>query len=408
MNTFRMKPEVTTLSIRIEKIAVQNSKYELHFHVDGNSRPFFKENVYKGGYDCDGAPLDLSSVPESVLVIPFLCDVLPIIWLEDDTLFVDSVDEDFYNCIKDIQNEYCAVFGELFGGGRICTLSIEKNTIGNRSRRSGLFYSGGVDSNYSLLSHLDERPILQLVWGNMDMHYENEEGFQRLYRNAQATAGTYGVPLIVIHSNYRCILNRVALNAKYEGILKIRWWLGVQHLLALSGLSAPCNYVKNIATQYVAPTYSEEMKIEHTRYPENVDVIRYFGCQIHQDPTIMRQEKVKVIVDEVNRSGHQMELHVCFRAQNGENCCTCEKCATTILELMAEGADPSDYGFNIDESIINACIQRCNRKEYDLNVTPFLDSMKARLKKNAAVVKHIPYGDAVLDGFCIPDTNKKM
>jgi len=292
------------------------------------------------------------------------------------------------------------VFGEkLFRGGTINTSRIETNTIDHKHGQSGLFYSGGVDSNYSLLSHLSEKPILQLVWGDMDMHYDNAEGFQGLNRNAEKIADRYGLSLIVIRSNYRNILNRVILNEKYERILKIRWWLGVQHLIALAGLSAPCNYVKNITTQYIAPSFSEETKTEHTPYPENVDCIRYFGCQVRQDAAIERQKKVRRIVDERTNSGFRMDLHVCFRAQNGKNCCICEKCTITILELIAEGANPNDYGFETDNNIIETCIERCSRDTYDLNISPFLDGMKKSLAKNVAKVKQLPFGKIVIDSF---------
>lgn len=388
------------MAIRVEKIDVQHDKYEIYFQADGNSEPFFKERIYKAEYSCNKNPLDLSGVPESVLIIPFLCNVLPIIWLENESLYVDSIDEDFYNSIENIQDGYCAAFGEkIFRGGTIHSQRIEKNAIDQTVRRCGLFYSGGVDSNYSLFSHQAEKPVLQLIWGNMDMHYEKAEGFQGLYQNAQNTADTYGLSLITIRSNYRSILNRVNLNAKYEDILRVRWWLGIQHLIALAGLSAPCNYAQNIATQYIAPTYSAETKIEHTRYPENVDCIRYFGCQVRQDAAIERQRKVKEIVDKHDRSGCHVELHVCFRAQNGKNCCICEKCTITILELMSEGANPADYGFEIDRNIIDACIERCSRKEYDLNVSPFREGMKASLEKNADKVRRLPYGQLVLDSF---------
>lgn len=400
INIFPMKERAIKVAIKVQQIRIKKNKYEVHFSVDGRSKPFFKEIVYKAEYSFNEEPLDLSGVPESVLVIPFLCNILPIVWLENETLFVECVDEDFYNCIENIRNEYCNAFGDtLFKGGTVCANKIEKNVVDWAVDQSGLFYSGGVDSNYSLLSHRDEKLVLQLIWGNMDMNYSKKEGFDGLYQNAKSMASRYGLPLIIIRSNYRDILNRVELNAKYENILKIRWWLGVQHLIALAGLSAPCNYAQKIRTQYIAPSFSEDLKIGHTRYPENVDCIQYFGCRIHQDLSIARQKKVRAIVEESNLAESRLELHVCFRAQNGKNCCTCEKCAITILELMSEGADPNDYGFMIDRDIINTCIERCKRKAYDLNITPFLDGMRASLERNKNEVKKLPYGEIVVDSF---------
>lgn len=36
---------------------------------------------------------------------------------------------------------------------------------------------------------------------------------------------------------------------------------------------------------------------------------------------------------------------------NDHNCCECEKCFRTIIELIAENANPEDFGFNIIGSI---------------------------------------------------------
>lgn len=47
--------------------------------------------------------VDMSDVPLSVAVIPFLANVLPIAWLYGAEIHVTEVDEDFLNSVEDIR-----------------------------------------------------------------------------------------------------------------------------------------------------------------------------------------------------------------------------------------------------------------------------------------------------------------
>ena len=50
-----------------------------------------------------------------------------------------------------------------------------------------------------------------------------------------------------------------------------------------------------------------------------------------------------------------VKLRVCWESRGGENCCHCEKCYRTILGLIAEGADPNDYGFIWNSDSVKKC-----------------------------------------------------
>ena len=49
------------------------------------------------------------------------------------------------------------------------------------------------------------------------------------------------------------------------------------------------------------------------------------------------------IVEYSKKTGVKIPLRVCWQSTGGKNCCQCEKCWRTILEIIAEGEKPRDY-----------------------------------------------------------------
>jgi len=48
------------------------------------------------------------------------------------------------------------------------------------------------------------------------------------------------------------------------------------------------------------------------------------------------------------RLREKLKLRVCWKGDNGDNCNHCEKCLRIIVNLILEGEDPKDYGFNLE------------------------------------------------------------
>lgn len=75
--------------IQIEKVG---TKICVHFKVDGDVKRYFQTDIFVSEYIND-----ISAVPDSIAVIPFVCNVLPIIWLTDSFLNLPVLDQSFYN-----------------------------------------------------------------------------------------------------------------------------------------------------------------------------------------------------------------------------------------------------------------------------------------------------------------------
>ena len=76
--------------------------------------------------------------------------------------------------------------------------------------------------------------------------------------------------------------------------------------------------------------------------------MKYASCKIvHDGYEYTRQDKIHNICKFLERSNEKsVQLRVCWKSSGGENCCECEKCYRTILEILVEKKDPNDFGFN--------------------------------------------------------------
>ena len=84
------------------------------FAVDEGLSAYFKTDNFQLDYSTN-----IQGLPYGIAVIPFVCNILPIIWLTNTTLYLDELDEDFYNCIENITEGYKAIYPELSFNGKI-------------------------------------------------------------------------------------------------------------------------------------------------------------------------------------------------------------------------------------------------------------------------------------------------
>ena len=84
--------------IIVKDILVTNNRVEFFLTLEGDVAKYFTDINYFLEYD-----EDISEVPKGILVIPFLCSVLPLSWLANAEIIVDELDKEFYNCIESLK-----------------------------------------------------------------------------------------------------------------------------------------------------------------------------------------------------------------------------------------------------------------------------------------------------------------
>lgn len=327
--------------IKLTSIDVCDNKVTYGFTVSDALKKYFSGLPLWVEYPVD----ELSKIPASVLAVPFVCNVLPIVWVTNSKLYLPELDRDFYECISEVKAGYEKVFPESEFLGEVIpdkVIACETSTNGGVAT----FFSGGLDSAQTLISHIDENPHLISIWGS-DIRYNNQEGWDVVHQGIAETAGRFSLPDVVIRSNFREFDREKVLHQEFSSQLKDGWWHGIKHALALLGHAAPYVYLKKLRKVYIAASNCPANGIVRcASNPYTDNYVRFAGCRVvHDGYEYSRQDKARNVVNFCMETGKRLTLHACWQSQSGSNCCKCEKCYRTMTALIVEGADPGDYGF---------------------------------------------------------------
>lgn len=288
---------------------------------------------------------DISSVPESIAIVPLLGNLLPVAWVYDAEIIVPACDKDFYDSIERFKQGYKDMYPMMQFGGKLTIGRIEESTPADQNGKAA-FFSGGVDAFNTLTQHADEKPILLTMWG-ADVMLEDVEGWNRVKAHLEQTAQDFDIQFVTIKSAFHKILDEGAL-AKKVAISGESWWHGFQHGLGMYSHGAPLAYALGIKHIYFASSFTaaDKGKVTCASDPTIDNFVRFCGASIvHDGYEYTRQMKVHNITEFTRQTGKRIPLRVCWESEGGSNCCHCEKCWRTILEIYAEGENPKEYGF---------------------------------------------------------------
>lgn len=154
--------------------------------------------------------IDISEVPEGVLIIPFLANVLPISWLCDAKISVNEIERNFYESIDKFKNGYVAMYPTLSFAGELLANSIKPYKPLTKTK-SAMLFSAGVDSFDTFLSHRNENPLLITLWGS-DVTFDDNIGWRAMLRRIKYLQDEFGLDSIHIKTNFRKFIRTSELN----------------------------------------------------------------------------------------------------------------------------------------------------------------------------------------------------
>jgi len=184
-----------------------------------------------------------------------------------------------------------------------------------------LFFSGGVDSFYSLIKHRDEIDNLVLVHG-FDIPLENSEAFALAETQVREAAHIFGKSLIVVKNNLRNEQPNIAGGWEmYHGAA----------LAAVAYALAPKHgkvYIASSNSYVDLHTWGSHPLLDPLWSTETVQIVH--------DGGETRMNKLRTLVQYPEAVAR---LRVCWRNPDSFNCGVCEKCVRTMLALRALGID---------------------------------------------------------------------
>lgn len=231
--------------------------------------------------------------------------------------------------------------------GNLKVKEIEENLY--ISENTGCLFSGGVDAFNTLFQHINEKPILLTIWG-ADVRLDDKIGWNRVQKHHVGVAREYGLDYSFVKTNFRTVLNYRKLNDGVSKENNREWWHDFQHGIAILGQISPIAYEKKIRVLYIASsnTHESRKRIVCASDPTIDNYVKYASCKvIHDGYEYTRQDKIHNICKFLEKTDEKsVQLRVCWKSSGGENCCECEKCYRTILEILVEKKDPNDFGFH--------------------------------------------------------------
>lgn len=337
-------------TIRLTRIIKNGKGIEFQHECSDDLKKYIKNSLF-----CQ-YNVGISNVPDSIVCIPFIANVLPIVWLTDSIIYVEELDKSFYECVNEVREGYKEMYPMLqFNGDVIVNRIVDNSASIAEGNESLQLFSGGVDAYTTFFRHLEKKPDLITVWGGGDVNLNDKKGWRNVSAHTKKVAKEYGVKSYFIRSNFVEVLNVSGLD-ELVSLSGDQWWHGFQHALALLGLSAPLAF--KYKKLYIASSYPAYLKGKYTLAsdPTIDNHIRYADCKVEHDGyELDRQDKVRILVNEKKSKGHNVTLRVCWESDGGNNCCRCEKCYRTILEIVSEGGDPNEFGFKWGRKDIKKC-----------------------------------------------------
>ncbi|MGE7683272.1 hypothetical protein [Peribacillus simplex] len=332
----------------IEEITVDTNKLTIKAHSTLYEK-YLTEDFYLE-YDKD---IDLNNLDESLLLIPFLLNIAPIIWISGEEYIITKVDKELNDSLLKLKKVFQSLYPSVNWNGSIVPEKITNIKMINETNlniEAGVLFSGGVDSLCTSFRNYNEKQLLISICGN-DIDIKNKEGWLKVEKINEDFANNYGHEYASIKSNFRSFLNNYYLDAVSPSIYN--WWAKVQHGMGLIGLTAPLLEIKGVNHLYISSTKTIENIVPWGSLPEIDGNIKWNNTIVSHDGfELNRQDKIREIITAINDNDLIKPIfRVCYSRPlgDGDNCCKCEKCLRTITGLIIEGQDIKEYGFKITE-----------------------------------------------------------
>lgn len=376
----------------------------IHFEDSGKKisydysidKPFSKyfnlDNAYYSKYD-----IDVSQTPKSIAIIPLLSNIMPISWFVGFDVYIEELDETFYNSLKELRSQFEKHHPEITHKGKLIFKKLVNNTL--TGTNALLLFSGGLDSFESLTRNYEKQPYLISIHG-ADVEISDTKRWNQFKKLNEEENIIDNSKLSYIESNLRDFYT-------YKVDLLINstsWWGEIQHGMALLGVLAPMSYKLKANEIFIASSNTNEIDFGWGSRPEIDENMVWANVKIvHDGYHLRRTGKIENVIDFSKKHNENLYLRVCYsELRNGANCNTCPKCLRTMLGIILAGDDPSKYGLQIPNNFYQRILSIFSKKtimskglEYEWRCL----QEKAKNTKHVFVIQDKEKEAAFLDKF---------
>ena len=340
--------------IRIDNSELIGRNLLTKIKVPGFLKKYFKSFSLFAYYDSD------IIANKSILNIPFLSAVLPLAWLTGYDIVVEELDMTFKKSMDELKSEFMKMYPKIQFTTEIYADELVENkyNIIDPEAYTALLFSGGVDSTYSLITNINLRPRLIMIWGADYYPYpKHSEHWKRVISTYTKFTKKHRLIFHLIKTNIGDLLDVLRIehdfhDLLYDGSFRSR----LQHSFVLLPIVAPLS-VGRFNRLLIAA--SCDPKRPYNRAPRawasqpNTDKkIVWANLRVKHDGYIPRIKKISNTIKEYLKND-SLILRVCSQKKPETeklNCSVCEKCLRTIASLILFEINPKSCGFEVDNS----------------------------------------------------------
>ena len=121
-------------TITISTISKDRNNVTIKLDISPELKRYFNETTFFTEYT-----FDITNIPNSVLVVPVLTNLLPFSWITDTVIWVNEIDQDFYNCLQILKTAFRELHPNTQIKGTIIAAQIINNCPQKENKTLQLF-----------------------------------------------------------------------------------------------------------------------------------------------------------------------------------------------------------------------------------------------------------------------------
>lgn len=305
--------------------------------------------------------LDLRRYDSSLLIMPFIFDLLPLIYLSGDNYIVDELDTKMVQSLEKIKRLFIAMYPNTTWKGSLLAKRQVYHELNFDQSKTIMLFSGGIDSTYSLIKHLDQKPILFTLQGHIDA--SSSDQWRHTIALVDAVAKQFELETTRASSKGAYVVDRLKAQALTKGVYD--WSTQIIGDLRWIGKLLPIMVHLQASKLCIPASISYDYPFVRC-YNSSIDNCVRFGSSVEVFTDGFDQnriEKISYILKNLNKYSQWQgwRFKICFDP-SGENCNRCFKCVKTISCLYLLGSDPNLYGFNTTMEEFKKNLLSCYQK----------------------------------------------
>ena len=325
--------------VLLNRISVDKGHVEYHFTVKGKLKQYFSTDTMWVDYQDD-----MSAIPESILVIPFIANILPLMWVTNTVMWVTEVDKSFYEATIRLKDAYQRLYSHYPMKGNLIPARFVDNSF-QPQRESLLLFSGGLDAGTTYVRIRESNPLLFNVQGWYHQLADIDSAADADIRDITNFAKSEQRDFTFAKSNFAVVVKESVFQRLIRPRFHDSWWHGLNHSMGFISIAIPIAFLHSIKSIYIAssvPMGEFCMCASHVTTDSEFRFATVGNC-VHDGSELSRQDKVHTVVEYQRLIKRPYFMRVC--SFNDKNCCECEKCFRTVLGIVAEAADVTDFNF---------------------------------------------------------------